>query len=109
MVYVGNIIFGGRACSSSRAFELRGVSLICGLLFLIVNSHIYPVLAGMVCYIVLYYYYTILFQVMFEARLIQGNLLKKLIDAIKDLVTEANWDCSASGKLVKLATYATQE
>ena len=36
---------------------------------------------------------------MFEARLIQGNLLKKLIDAIKDLVTEANWDCSASGKL----------
>lgn len=38
-------------------------------------------------------------SVMFEARLIQGNLLKKLIDAIKDLVTEANWDCASTGAL----------
>eukprot|EP00455_Lapot_gusevi_P056272 TRINITY_DN931_c0_g1_i1.p1 TRINITY_DN931_c0_g1~~TRINITY_DN931_c0_g1_i1.p1 ORF type:complete len:264 (+),score=115.15 TRINITY_DN931_c0_g1_i1:37-828(+) len=34
---------------------------------------------------------------MFEARLKQGNLLKKLLDAIKDLVTEANFDCSSDG------------
>jgi DNA polymerase III sliding clamp (beta) subunit (PCNA family) len=34
---------------------------------------------------------------MFEARLLQGNLLKKVVDAIKDLVTDANFDCSNSG------------
>lgn len=34
---------------------------------------------------------------MFELRLVQGNLLKKLLEAIKDLVTDANFDCSASG------------
>ena len=34
---------------------------------------------------------------MFEARLVQGSLFKKVLDAIKDLVTEANWDCSAKG------------
>lgn len=34
---------------------------------------------------------------MFEARLIQGNLLKKLLEGIKDLVPSANWDCSSSG------------
>lgn len=34
---------------------------------------------------------------MFEARLVQGSLFKKVLDAIKDLVTEANWDCSANG------------
>jgi proliferating cell nuclear antigen len=34
---------------------------------------------------------------MFEARLVQGNLLKKVVDAIKDLVTDANFDCSGSG------------
>merc|ERR1719272_2047597 len=34
---------------------------------------------------------------MFEARLIQGSILKKLVDAMKDLVTDANLDCSASG------------
>ena len=32
-----------------------------------------------------------------EARITQGSLLKKLIEAVKDLVTEANFDCSASG------------
>ena len=32
-----------------------------------------------------------------EARIAQGSLLKKLIEAVKDLVTEANFDCSASG------------
>jgi len=33
---------------------------------------------------------------MFEARLTQGSLLKKVLDAIKDLVTEANFDVSSS-------------
>jgi len=34
---------------------------------------------------------------MFEARLLQGNVLKKLMDSIKDLVNEANFDCSSAG------------
>lgn len=34
---------------------------------------------------------------MFEARLVQGNLLKKILDAIKDLVTQANFDCNSTG------------
>jgi len=34
---------------------------------------------------------------MFEARLIQGGLLKKVLDVTKDLVTDANFDCSQDG------------
>ena len=34
---------------------------------------------------------------MFEARLNQAGLLKKVLDSIKDLVTDANFDCSATG------------
>ncbi|XP_071723075.1 proliferating cell nuclear antigen-like [Rutidosis leptorrhynchoides] len=34
---------------------------------------------------------------MLELRLVQGSLLKKVMEALKDLVTEANFDCSASG------------
>jgi len=34
---------------------------------------------------------------MFEARLEHGNLLKKILESIKDLVTEANFDCNGSG------------
>ena len=34
---------------------------------------------------------------MFEARLVQGALLKKVIDAVKDLLNEATWDASATG------------
>ena len=34
---------------------------------------------------------------MFEAQLKQGALLKKSIEAIKDILTEANFDCSSSG------------
>jgi proliferating cell nuclear antigen len=34
---------------------------------------------------------------MFEARLPQAALLKKLLDAVKDLVNQANFDCSGSG------------
>ncbi|XP_022673339.1 proliferating cell nuclear antigen-like [Varroa jacobsoni] len=34
---------------------------------------------------------------MFEAKLNQGAVLKKMLDAIKDLINEGTWDCSASG------------
>lgn len=34
---------------------------------------------------------------MFEARLVQGNLLRKVLEAIKDLVTDGNFDCSSTG------------
>ena len=34
---------------------------------------------------------------MFEARLLQGKILKKLMESIKDLVTDANFDCSSAG------------
>ena len=31
---------------------------------------------------------------MFEARLVQGKIFKQIIESIKDLVTDANLDCS---------------
>ena len=34
---------------------------------------------------------------MFEARILQGALLKKIIEAIRDLVTDANLDCTERG------------
>jgi proliferating cell nuclear antigen len=34
---------------------------------------------------------------MFEARLKQAGLLKKILEAVKDLVNEANFDCSSAG------------
>jgi len=34
---------------------------------------------------------------MFEARLTQAGLLKKILEAIKDLVTDANFDCNSTG------------
>ncbi|XP_070544247.1 uncharacterized protein [Ptychodera flava] len=34
---------------------------------------------------------------MFEAKLVQGSLLKKVLESIKDLVTDGNWDCSSTG------------
>nr|BAE47144.1 proliferating cell nuclear antigen [Botryllus primigenus] len=34
---------------------------------------------------------------MFEAKLIQGSLLKKVQDALKDIVAEALWDCTHAG------------
>ena len=34
---------------------------------------------------------------MFEARLIHGYPLKQVIESVKDLVTDANFDCSAAG------------
>jgi len=34
---------------------------------------------------------------MFEAKIDQGNVLKKILDAMKDLVNDANFECSANG------------
>jgi len=34
---------------------------------------------------------------MLELRLVQGSLLKKVLESLKDLVTDANFDCSSSG------------
>ncbi len=34
---------------------------------------------------------------MFEARLLEGSLLKKVMESIKDLLNEASWDCSGNG------------
>lgn len=34
---------------------------------------------------------------MFEARLLSATTLKKVLDAIKDLLNEATFDCSDSG------------
>jgi DNA polymerase III sliding clamp (beta) subunit (PCNA family) len=34
---------------------------------------------------------------MFEARLPKASLLKKILEAVKDLVTDANFDCTATG------------
>jgi len=34
---------------------------------------------------------------MFEARLLEGANLKRMMEAIKDLVTEANFDCTSAG------------
>ncbi|XP_062154581.1 proliferating cell nuclear antigen-like [Alnus glutinosa] len=34
---------------------------------------------------------------MLELRLVQGSLLKKVLEATKDLVNDANFDCSAAG------------
>ena len=38
---------------------------------------------------------------MFEARLVQGSLLKKVLDAIKELLNEASFDCAHSGILLQ--------
>lgn len=35
---------------------------------------------------------------MFEAKLSEGVILKKIVDSIKDIVTDVNIDISPSGK-----------
>lgn len=35
---------------------------------------------------------------MFEAKLTEGHIFKKIVEAIKDLVTDVNIDVSPSGK-----------
>lgn len=39
---------------------------------------------------------------MFEARLIASSTLKKVLEAIKDLLNEATFDCSDSGIQVNI-------
>ena len=34
---------------------------------------------------------------MFEARLVQGSLLKKVLEALKELLNEGSFDCADNG------------
>lgn len=45
---------------------------------------------------------------MFEARLVQSSALKKILDSIKDLITQANFDCSADGISLQVCFTKTQ-
>jgi hypothetical protein len=40
---------------------------------------------------------------MFEARLVQGSILPKVLESVKDLLTEATWDCSEAGIQLQVA------
>ena len=42
-------------------------------------------------------------RIMFEARLVQGNLLKKVLESLKDLLSEATWDCTDTGIQLQVA------
>ena len=44
---------------------------------------------------------------MFEARLEKGDILKKTMDALKDLIKEAVWDVSAQGKILKICFFVS--
>jgi hypothetical protein len=46
----------------------------------------------------LFIFFPELKQQMLEATLPNGAVLKKLIDVVKDMVAEANWECSETGK-----------
>jgi hypothetical protein len=41
-----------------------------------------------------------------EARLSQASLLKKIIEALKDLVTDANWDVNENGITLQVGSSA---
>lgn len=34
---------------------------------------------------------------MFEARLVAGNLFKKVVESVKDLIRQGTWDCGEKG------------
>ena len=43
---------------------------------------------------------------MFEAKLAQASLLKKVLDSINSLIEDGTWDCSDTGKsVVKLVDF----
>lgn len=44
----------------------------------------------------MHFVYLLVFT-MFEAKLAKGIVFKKILDAIKDLVNEASWECTTSG------------
>ena len=39
---------------------------------------------------------------MFEAKLVDGSILKRIVEAIKDVVNDVNIDVSPSGKIIQL-------
>ena len=41
---------------------------------------------------------------MFEAKILQGALLKKIIEAIRELVADANLDCNERGITMQVIT-----
>ena len=41
---------------------------------------------------------------MFEAKILQGSLLKKIIEAIRELVVDANLDCNERGITMQVRT-----
>ena len=42
---------------------------------------------------------------MFEAKISDGSILKKIVEAIKDIVNDINIDVSPSGKFISLLGY----
>jgi len=42
-------------------------------------------------------FHSSLVTMVLEARLTQGVIFKKIVEAVKDLVTDANLDCSETG------------
>ncbi len=48
-------------------------------------------------YIVFPHHSTVRPVTMFEAKILQGAILKKIIEAIRELVTDANLDCNERG------------
>lgn len=42
---------------------------------------------------------------MFEARLLKSSILKKVLEAIKDLLTQATFDCDDNGIQLQVTYY----
>lgn len=42
---------------------------------------------------------------MFEARLTQGSLIKKMIESIRELVNDANFDVSSTGIALQVRVF----
>ena len=42
---------------------------------------------------------------MFEARLAQASTLKKLLESIKDIIDQANFDCSSDGMSLQVRAF----
>lgn len=45
---------------------------------------------------------------MFEARMVNGGLLKAVIDAFKDMVNEGVWDCSKKGIAMQVSVFLVE-
>lgn len=45
---------------------------------------------------------------MFAARMEQAALLKKLLEAIKDILDHANFDCSSDGVSLQVSSFPTR-